>query len=310
LTGVARLAGGNAFVGDQTITGKVGIGTTTPANQFTVRTPAGGYGIEHTDGVTRMATYIAGGNLGGHLGTISPHSLGFFVNDGPTIMTVHTNGHVGIGTSIPSEKLEVTGNARINGRLNVNSAAADFQSVALVVRMLPGTQAAGSFLDASGNQLVSIYDPVASGLGVALHVLSGNAAKPGGGSWTTLSDVRAKQNIHNLDGALPRLLALRSVTFEFKDPTALGAKAGTQIGFVAQEVEPVFPDWVSTNAKGQKMLSISGFESLTVAALRELQAEQEVQNAKLQEQNRSLEQRVTALEKLINRLSTAQAGAQ
>jgi len=296
-----------------TTNGNVGIGTATPGRRLTVRTATSDYGIEHTDGVTRMATYVAGGNLGGQLGTFSPHPLGFFVNDGPTVMTVYTNNNVGIGTATPSAKLEVTGNTRINGRFRVNTAGSAGET--MTVNLLPGDPIAAAFNNSSGNTLVVIQDPVSQG-GITFAVLGGDAVKPGGGSWGSLSDARLKKNVRNLDGALQRLLALRSVSFEYKDPTARGAKAGTQNGFIAQEVEPLFPDWVSTDAKGMKMLSISGFESLTVAALRELQAEKDVQfkrieaqNAKLQEQNQSLEQRVAALEKLINLLSVAQGGA-
>jgi ABC-type phosphate transport system auxiliary subunit len=122
---------------------------------------------------------------------------------------------------------------------------------------------------------------------------------------------------HRLDSS-PSLAGTYGVAVTLNNAgNARGAKAGTQNGFVAQEVEPLFPDWVSTDAKGMKMLSISGFESLTVAALRELQAEKdaqlkriEAQNAKLQEQNQSLEQRLAALEKLINRLSATKGDAQ
>ena len=41
---------------------------------------------------------------------------------------------------------------------------------------------------------------------------------------------------------------------------------------IAQEVETVLPDWVSTTPEGYKLLAIRGFEALTVEAFRELQA--------------------------------------
>jgi hypothetical protein len=48
---------------------------------------------------------------------------------------------------------------------------------------------------------------------------------------------------------------------------------GPQVGFIAQEVERVFPDWVSEGADGYKTVGPRGFEALTVEALRELRAE-------------------------------------
>jgi len=79
-------------------TGKVGIGTDTPATRLTVKTLGGGiigsldnyYGIEHTDGTVRLTTYIDGSS--GQLGTRSNHPLSFFVNDGLPSMTIDGNG--------------------------------------------------------------------------------------------------------------------------------------------------------------------------------------------------------------------------
>ena len=45
--------------------------------------------------------------------------------------------------------------------------------------------------------------------------IRGEAYKPGGGSWSTLSDRRAKQSIEPLQNALDRLLRLRGVTYEY-----------------------------------------------------------------------------------------------
>jgi len=105
-----------------------------------------------------------------------------------------------------------------------------------------------------------------------LHV-NGTAGKPGGGSWSVASDARLKRDVEPLVGALERLLALRGVTYEYVDPDAIGELAGTQTGFLAQEVERVFPEWVEVGADGYLRLSIRGFEALAVEALRELQAE-------------------------------------
>jgi hypothetical protein len=61
------------------------------------------------------------------------------------------------------------------------------------------------------------------------------------------------------------------VSFEWKNPEEQGNLTGTQIGLVAQEVEEVFPEWISTDPNGYKNLTIRGFEALAVEAIRELQ---------------------------------------
>jgi hypothetical protein len=113
---------------------------------------------------------------------------------------------------------------------------------------------------------------------VKLHVvgdltITGTARKPGGGTWTTPSDAQLKKNVKPLEAALDKLLQLRGIRFEWRDPKKMGNLTGPQLGLIAQEVEKVFPDWVSTGPDGYKELTIRGFEALTIEALRELKAE-------------------------------------
>lgn len=91
--------GGNAYYN----TGNVGVGTATPATRLTVS--AVGYGVEHTDGLRRLSTYVSAS--GGWLGTRSNDPLNFFVNDGGARMTIDTGGRVGIGTTTPAARLTV-----------------------------------------------------------------------------------------------------------------------------------------------------------------------------------------------------------
>jgi hypothetical protein len=96
--------------------GNVGIGTNTPANRLTVRTPTLGYGIEHTDGDTRLSTFVGRGS--GWLGTLSNHKLTLFANDNGfqnMTATLDTAGHFGIGTDSPIMKLHVEGDEFLSG---------------------------------------------------------------------------------------------------------------------------------------------------------------------------------------------------
>lgn len=108
-----------------------------------------------------------------------------------------------------------------------------------------------------------------------LHV-QGSAAKPGGGSWTDSSDILFKRNIRSIEKALEKMLALRGVEFEWDEPKRAMLLPGVQMGMIAQEVEAVFPQWVGTDGKGYKDLTFSGFEALTVEAMRELREENRV----------------------------------
>jgi hypothetical protein len=140
------------------------------------------------------------------------------------------------------------------------------------------------------------------------EIVTGYAWKPGGGDWGTPSDKRLKKNIQDLDGALDKLLKLRSVTYEYKDPKHRYYLAGEQTGFIAQEVEEVFPEWVQPLPFGPdkdepnlKGVSVTGFPALSVQALRELRAEKDAQIDALKQANSALETRLARLEALLEK---------
>ena len=146
----------------------------------------------------------------------------------------------------------------------------------------------------TGNTLVINYAvdyPNGVDIGGNLRV-SGNAFKPGGGAWGNSSDIRLKRHVRPLAGALDKLLQLRGVCFEWKEPEKQGNLTGPQMGMLAHEVEEVFPEWISTDLEGYKQLTIRGFEALVVEALRTLKATQD----RIEGQNQAIETRLGQLE--------------
>jgi len=78
-----------------------------------------------------------------------------------------------------------------------------------------------------------------------LWMAASNAYKPGGGSWSnSSSDRRVKKNENELSGSLDIIKALKPKTFEFKNQDRPEIERGTQIGFIAQDIEEVRPQWV------------------------------------------------------------------
>lgn len=238
-------------------------------------------------------------------------------------------GKVGIGTSDPDERLHVVGDAIITNNLEVNDIdAAYIESEDLVIRggvNIGDEQDTDGFLGVTRGEDGTVFR-VDTNAGVAMRIkyaqgahtvaiggnasgtylleVYGSAAKPGGGSWSNLSDRRLKKNIRDLDGTLEKVLSLRGVSFEYIDPGAINELSGERIGMIAQEVEEVFPDWVDEGADGYKFLTVRGFTALTVEALRELRAEQDAQITELQA-------RLTALEAMVQQfVSPSQGGAQ
>jgi hypothetical protein len=110
-----------------------------------------------------------------------------------------------------------------------------------------------------------------------LHLQADSAAKPTSSTWTIDSDRRLKKNIKPIIGALGRLMALQGVTYQWKYPESQGNMTGTYTGMIAQDVEPVFPEWIRERENGYKTLTVIGFEGIVVEALRELRAENDAE---------------------------------
>jgi hypothetical protein len=101
------------------------------------------------------------------------------------------------------------------------------------------------------------------------------------------SDERLKKNILPLAGALDKLLQVKGVTYEWKKPDERDHPAGTHTGVIAQNVENVFPEWVSETPAGVKVLNVDQRTMLgvTVESIRTLKTENDL-----------LKERVAALE--------------
>jgi hypothetical protein len=130
-----------------------------------------------------------------------------------------------------------------------------------------------------------------------LQLKSDSAAKPTSNTWTISSDRRLKTDIKPIDNALGKMLSLKGVTYKWKDPSTQGNMTGRYMGLIAQEVEEVFPEWVSTDKNGYKALTVSGFEGLTAEAVRELKKENEELQKMAEQQEKEL-QELERLQKL------------
>jgi hypothetical protein len=104
------------------------------------------------------------------------------------------------------------------------------------------------------------------------------------------SDLRFKRDVTPFASALDRVSALRPVHFYWR-PEAFPAKGfgpTRSYGLIAQEVEDVLPELVTTDADGYKAVNYSKLPLLAVQAVKELKA-----------LNEALERRLAALEALL-----------
>lgn len=102
----------------------------------------------------------------------------------------------------------------------------------------------------------------------------------GQAAFASFSDARLKENIEPLSGELDKLMQLKPCEFDFKDGS------GHQIGFIAQEIESIYPDSVSyLGDESDEMKMVSGWDKTAarlVKAIQELKAELDATKAELE----------------------------
>jgi hypothetical protein len=90
---------------------------------------------------------------------------------------------------------------------------------------------------------------------------------------TCSSDERLKTNIVDITGALDKIKSLRPVTYQWNslahDLYNNNADV-TNRGFLAQNIESIYPELVITDSNGYKQVDYSGMSIYTAAAVKEL----------------------------------------
>lgn len=288
----------NSFPSD----GNVGIGTATPdfkldvADRMRVRQgssqSAGIWFFQNGPNADRAFVGMAADERVGFFGTVA--GWGLSMNT--------ANGNVGLGTLDPLAKLQVVNGAIMPQFGNSPTAGIQFPSnpgggggdeafmryfvqfgerTKLLIGINNDADDTLGFYQFGEERMTIRAGNVGIGttfpnslLDVAGHLNVNSAFSLLG--WTSgNSDERLKRDIVQLTGALDRLAQLRGVQFYWKDPERMGDLTGPQMGLVAQEVERIFPEWVSVTPIGYKAITFRGFEALTIEAFRELKMEVE-----------------------------------
>jgi endosialidase-like protein len=103
-----------------------------------------------------------------------------------------------------------------------------------------------------------------------LHV-DGSAGKPGGGSWSNASDLRLKNIDREYSKGLQEVIKLRPIEFHYKPDNARGySPEREEIGFVAQEVQEVFPEAVTEGDDGYLDMNVHAINVAMVNAMKEM----------------------------------------
>ena len=211
--------------------------------------------------------------------------------DGSEKMRIDASGNVGIGTSSPSsfygDSYLVVGDGTGTPTSTIYGSStgtsyllfADGTSGSDAYRGAVEYNHAGDHLgffssgsekariDSSGNLLVGTTS------GSDKVTVNGTVSAT---NFNTTSDATLKTNVETLTGSLDAVNALRGVSFDWIE------NGGSEVGFIAQEVEEVLPEVVSTNDQGIKSVKYGNMVAVLVEALKEQQAQIDELKAKLE----------------------------
>ncbi|MFA6198730.1 MAG: tail fiber domain-containing protein [Patescibacteria group bacterium] len=268
----------STYTWTQNFTGTTTTGLTYNANSLTSgtgmalsSTSTAGLGSNSTKilsiartGANAIASHTAYGlySTVANTGTTSTNIAGYFSANGATnnYGLIVNGGNVGIGTTAPTNLLDVAGGVKIG---------ANYAGI--------GTTAPQNGMLVEGSVGIGTSIP-----GYKLEVYTGTASGyvDTDGSWNSASDARLKKNISPMESALEKVLALNPVEYNFKTESASDP---AHIGFIAQDVEKISPELVSTGPNGMKGLSYAMFTPLLTKAVQEQQAE--ISNVQIQMSN-------------------------
>lgn len=189
-------------------------------------------------------------------------------------MRITSAGRVGIGTISPASYVSIINNESTSiNTLNVQSnVSGDVATHATVISKYDNN-------NSTTQRFVAFFiNQGSTGSGQI------NANNAGQAAFGSLSDVRLKENITDLPSQLVNIMTLRPVEFDYKDGS------GHQIGFIAQEVQEIYPDLVGDDGNG--FLTLTGLGKNEARMIKAFQEFAQQVQAKLDD----LTDRVMALE--------------
>lgn len=234
---------------------------------------------------------------------------GTAINSRSNAVTVLKNGRVGIGNaaSTPGYLLDVAGTLNLNKSISSGIALRVNETEAL---WYDGTYFSWGF----GGEYNRFADPVRIGsAAVPTHTLEvdGTAAKTDGTTWSVLSDARLKTVKGPYLKGLEAIGSLKPIRFNYNNDNPHRLDAETeQIGFIAQEVQPIFPEAVTMLKDGYLSFNMHSINVALVNAVKELKEENDILkaevvqlNSRLTTENKTLRSEIENLKKLEGQLA-------
>ena len=278
--------------------GKVGIGTDdpnahleidskggAPSTDFSTTASNASLSLASSDGITGIGTgtrLLSGIGGSEYVWLQAQNSISDSAED---ISLNPIGGNVGIGTSSPRAKLEITSDGEEDNDLLIHSkttgdvgSLADWARISLMREGetdegflgFYGTNSAdtssGLILGVSGEHVIRFNTNGGDKMFIYPNGDVGIAGTATANGVLLESDSRYKKEIQTLPSALEKVSALRGVSYQWKDRN----DDSTKIGVVAQEVEKIYPELVHTDEDGYKSVAYSNLVAPMIEAIKEL----------------------------------------
>jgi len=272
--------------GNGDFTGFLGIGTTAPSTPLHVY--SAGTPNMLVDGSSTVGTWLSMRNTGGGtnwhiIATGSGNGegagkLAFNVGSAPgsvsaKLMILDSAGRLGIGTTSPGSPLDIVevGNLETAGLRLEGSSRTHFWNM---------------FYDNSAALIFSFDNNYRNGVGYAYLTSTSYGL-------ISVSDRRAKKDMQPMGECLDRVMELKPTSFRYKNASE---DTPPNYGFIAQEIETVFPD-VVLEKNGMKTLAVNSLIAVNTKAIQDLKREKDAEIEILKAEIAGLKAKMDKLEK-------------
>ena len=119
----------------------------------------------------------------------------------------------------------------------------------------------------------SIHTSGSLGVGMAANSTIGRIDAKNDVVAFSTSDKRLKDNITPIENALNKISQVQGIEFDWVEKEGVHGNEGHDVGVIAQEIEKVLPEVVTTRDNGYKAVKYEKIIPLLVEAIKELQAE-------------------------------------
>jgi hypothetical protein len=216
------------------------------------KTPA--YPLDVNGIINAGALYVAGAPYIGSQWTTNSNS---------TCVSI-SSSNIGINTTTPLKTLHVAGDVQIDNSLYLGNKQLQIQGLLITKRTGTGAANITSTLYPNGYYWDSATSNVGIGTVTPSYPLHVQGSIYSSADIFAYSDARYKHNLSQIKGSVDKLKSLTGYTFDVDDDTI------RHTGLLAQDVDKVLPEAVTTSRDGKLGLAYGNLAGLFVEALKEI----------------------------------------